>query len=56
LYTEIKNGKFISNSQVLNDKKNEYKKLYEKIDKINTVVNNVEVCIKIRNKKLLNTK
>ncbi|KAG4107310.1 hypothetical protein H8356DRAFT_1622505 [Neocallimastix lanati (nom. inval.)] len=42
LYTEIKNGKFISNSQVLNDKKNEYKKLYEKIDKINTVVNNVE--------------
>eukprot|EP00833_Pecoramyces_ruminatium_P005586 jgi/Orpsp1_1/1179618/evm.model.c7180000070087.1 len=42
LYTEIKNGKFISNPLIINDKKIEYKKLYEKIDKINTVVNNVE--------------
>jgi len=42
LYTEIKKGSFVINSLAIGDKKIEYKKLYEKIDKINTVVDNVE--------------
>ena len=43
LYTEIKKGTLITNPLSLNDKKVEYKKIYEKISKINNVVDIVEV-------------
>ncbi|ORX50411.1 hypothetical protein BCR36DRAFT_583539 [Piromyces finnis] len=41
-YTEIKNGTFVTNPLSLNDKKAEFKKLCEKIRKINNVVDTVE--------------
>ncbi|ORX78919.1 hypothetical protein BCR32DRAFT_281838 [Anaeromyces robustus] len=41
-YTDIKKGTFVTNPLSINDKKAEYKKIYEKINKINNVVNTVE--------------